>query len=56
MWYERSLNEKDEEWRGEARDVLTGQVLYFRHLSGLEGAVDHLLRENVLSKDTEEVG
>jgi hypothetical protein len=30
------------EWRGEARDVLSGRIVYFRHLEGIAEAIRRL--------------
>ena len=46
LWYETSPEETEEEWRGEARDVVTGRVLYFRHLDALADVITRLLADD----------
>lgn len=43
LWFEPSERAGEEEWRGEARDVLTGRVLYFRRIEGLVEVMAELL-------------
>jgi len=45
LWYEESRAPEDREWRGEARDVLSDRVVYFRTLDRLGAAVADLLGE-----------
>lgn len=47
VWLERIADPAEGgEWRGEARDVETSAVRYFRTLDGLVGALEELLAES----------
>jgi len=44
LWHERATGEPEEsEWRGELRDVTSGQIRYFRFIEGVVAAMRALM-------------